>query len=366
MKLDFTSNVSLAPLTTFGVGGEARFFIEAQSVEEVYEALNFARTNSLSICVLGGGSNIVVADTGYDGLVLAVRIHGITFENQDGHTFVTAGAGVVWDELVIYSIEHGFAGLECLSGVPGTVGGAVVANLGCYGAQCSDTFVSADVLDLKDANSAVRVLKNENCHFSYHESVFNHEPGRYLVLRATFALVSNGAPRLAYRDNRFNLATLATKNSREPTLLDIRNAVLDVREQKGALIMNGRTSYKCAGSFFHMPYVSPTRYAEIVQCAKKCDPEKEERLRPWAWEQADGSYKLAPGFLLEYTKFQKGYVRGAVGISPRHTLTIINIGGARAQDIALLARDMQDAVKNIFGVRLEREVEYIGEVERNG
>src|SRR3989344_1193776 len=269
--MNLQEHVPLAPLTTLGVGGAARFFVEAKSVEDVIEALTFARTRSLPVFVLGGGSNIMIADNGFDGIVLAMRIHGITEEKQNGRALITVGSGVVWDEFIIWTIEHGFAGLECLSGVPGTVGGAVVANLGCYGAQCSDTFVSADVLDLKDANSAVRVLKNENCHFSYHESVFNHEPGRYLVLRATFALVSNGAPRLAYRDNRFNLATLATKNSREPTLLDIRNAVLDVREQKGALIMNGRTSYKCAGSFFHMPYVSPTRYAEIVQCAKKCD-----------------------------------------------------------------------------------------------
>jgi UDP-N-acetylmuramate dehydrogenase len=358
--MNLQEHVALAPLTTLNVGGEARFFVVARSIEEVTEALDFSRAHKLPLFVLGGGSNILIADDGFDGLVLALKIPGITFENRGDSVRITAGAGVAWDDLVVYSVEHGFAGFECLSGIPGTVGGAVAVNLGAYGEQCSDTFISADVLDRTDEKNAIHVFNKEACDFSYHDSMFSRALGRYIVLRATFQLATTGTPRLAYRDNRFNLEDFASKNGREPTLAEIRTAVLKVREEKGAL----GSSYKSAGSFFHMPYVSPEKHAQIAGRAHSLDAKKEEQLRPWAWEQPDGSYRIAPGFLLEYTEFQKGYARDSVGISPKHTLSIINIANAHARDVAQLARDMQDAVKKIFSVDLEREVEYVGAVER--
>jgi len=346
------------------VGGEALFFIEAHDEGEIEEAVTFARERKLPVFILGGGSNILVADEGFDGLVLALRVSGITSRDEEDRVLVTVGAGVAWDELVAWTVAQELAGLECLSGIPGTVGGAVVANAGAYGEQCSDTFVSAEVIDLRDMPSVPQIMKKEDCNFSYHDSVFASDPGRFLILRATFALAKGGTIKLSYRDHRFILAECASKNGREPTLLNVRHAVLDVREQKGNLIMEGRLRYKCAGSFFHMPYVSSEQYKKIEEQARALDARKEERLRPWAWEQPDGSYKLAPGFLLEYTEFKKGYVRGAVGISPKHTLSIINIRNANAADVAHLAGDMQHAIEKIFGVRLEREVEYIGDVEK--
>ena len=356
-------HVPLAPFTTFGVGGRARFFMVAQSAEEAKEVLDFAHEQKLPVFILGGGSNIVVADNGFDGVVLCMRLSGITAERQGERVVVTAGAGVAWDELVVWTIEHELFGLECLSGVPGTVGGAVVANLGAYGAQTSDTFVHAEVYDTRDPESGLKIVKKEACDFSYHDSMFGRTPGRYLVLRAVFSLSKDASAQLSYRDNRFDMTTLAAKVGRVPTQTDIRQAVLAMREEKGSLIMENRLSYKSAGSFFHMPFVSEEAYERVVTKARAQDAKKEERLRPWAWRQSDGSYKLAPGFLLEYTEFQKGFVRGTVGISPLHTLSIINVGDARTEDIVRLARDMQDAVERVFGVRLEREVEYIGEVE---
>ncbi|MFA5998236.1 MAG: UDP-N-acetylmuramate dehydrogenase [Candidatus Paceibacterota bacterium] len=354
--MNLQEHVPLAPLTTLGVGGEARFFVSAQSVEEVQEALEFARSRALPLFVLGGGSNIVIGDDGWDGLVLALQIPDIAESEQNGRAILTVGAGVVWDDFVAYAIERGFIGIECLSGIPGLVGGAVVANVGAYGAQCSDTLIRADVLVRGDGQDSVQVFKNEECNFSYHDSRFSHEPGRYIVLRATFSLATTGTSHLSYRDNRFDLNALAAKNGREPTPADVRAAVLGMREEKGVL----GSSYKSAGSFFHMPFVSPEQYARIRAQACALDAVKEERLRPWAWKQPDGTYKIAPGFLLEYTEFQRGYVRGNVGISPRHTLSIINVGGAQSRDIAELARDMQNAVEKIFGIQLEREVEYVG------
>lgn len=356
-------NVPLAPLTTLGVGGKARFFVAPQSVEEVREALNFAHEHSLPVFVLGGGSNVVIADDGFDGLVLAMRILGITSAEHGDRTWVTVGSGVVWDDFVVYSIEHGFSGLECLSGVPGTVGGAVVANLGAYGAQTSDTFVHAEVVDTHDRTGGLKIIEKEQCDFSYHDSMFGHTGGRYVVVSATFALSHDPSAQLSYRDNRFDMTTLAQKLGHAPTQTDVRGAVLTMREEKGSLIMEGRRSFKSAGSFFHMPFVSPEQYAQVEMCARALDAEKAEILRPWAWEQSDGSYKIAPGFLLEYTEFHKGYVRGEAGISPQHTLSIINVGNARAEDIARLASDMQKAVEKLFGICLEREVEYVGDVE---
>ncbi len=352
-------HVALAPLTTLGVGGEARFFVEAYTLQDAVEALEYARSRPLPLFVLGGGSNIVVADSGFRGVVLSMRIPGVTCQVQDNRVSVHAGAGVVWDDLVAYTVRRGFIGLECLSGIPGTVGGAVVANLGAYGAQCSDTFVCADVLEQGDETHTLQIFNNDRCEFSYHDSMFGHAPGKYLILQATFSLAINGTSRLSYRDNRFRLDALAAELGHEPTPEDVRTAVLKMREKKGMLA----SSYKSVGSFFHMPFVSVETYAHIAARAQALDSTKEEQLRPWAWEQPDGTYKIAPGFLLEYTEFQKGYVQGAAGISPKHTLSIINVGGARASDIALLARAMQDAVQKTFGISLEREVEYIGSVE---
>ncbi len=369
MKSDFkkiprslTSNIPLAPLTTFGIGGEARFFIETRSVEEVIEVLAFAQAGSLPVFVLGGGSNIVIADSGFDGLVLFMRIQGITTEKHDDRILVTVGSGVMWDDFVVWTIEHDLKGLECLSGVPGTVGGAVVANLGAYGAQCSDMFVSAEVIDTKSESSNVQVVKKEDCDFSYHDSMFGRAQGRYVVVRATFLLSTDSTTALSYKDNRFDMAKLIAKLGHTPTQTEVRESVLNMREEKGSLIMDGRRSFRSAGSFFHMPFVSQEQYTEIAKRAKELDAEKEKHLRPWAWEQTDGSYKIATGFLLEYTKFQKGYVHGAVGISPLHTLSIINVANARASEVAELARAMQNAVEKIFGIKLEREVEYIGDI----
>ncbi|MDD2657964.1 MAG: UDP-N-acetylmuramate dehydrogenase, partial [Candidatus Pacebacteria bacterium] len=309
--------------------------------------------------VLGGGSNIMIADAGFDGLVLAPRMAEVTFQKQGDTVLVTAGAGVVWDELVREAVERGLIGIECLSGIPGTVGGAVVANLGAYGAQASDTFVSAEVLLRGAAEDTLQVVTKEECDFSYHDSIFGRESGRYLVLSATFSLLATGTSQLSYRDNRFDLEALATEHGREPTPIDVRATILSMRGEKGML----SNLYKSAGSFFHMPFVSAEKYAQIVAQARALDAEKEERLRPWAWKQADGSYKIAGGFLLEYTEFTKGYRRGAAGISPKHTLSIINAAGASASEIAQLAADMQSAVERLFGIHLEREVEYVGDVE---
>lgn len=363
MKVE--ENVPLAPLTTFGIGGVARFFARAQSEGEVLEALEFAREHELPTFILGGGSNIVVADDGFPGLVLRVDIGGISFKNKEEKTFVTAGAGVVWDELVKDTVAKELEGLECMSGVPGTVGGAVVANLGAYGAQVSDMFVSADVIDRENIMDGIKMLSKDECNFSYHQSVFNHTRDRYIVLSATFALLPNTSPQISYEDHRYNLAAMVSGKGGKVTLTDVREGILTVREEKGALYMEGRKSYKSAGSFFSTLYITAERHAHILDRASALNSTLEQRLRPWAWAQADGSYKIAAGFLLEFTEFSKGFVRGTVGVSPDHQLFLINRGGASARELVSLARDMEASVEKLFGVRLQREVEFVGDVEHS-
>jgi UDP-N-acetylmuramate dehydrogenase len=358
MKQGVQEQVPLAPLTTMQVGGTARFFAVAESTKDVVEAVGFAREKGLPLFVLGGGSNVVIADEGFDGLVLQMRLGGMTFSSRGEQMQVTAGAGIEWDMLVRETLIRGHSGLECLSGIPGTVGGAVVANAGAYGAQCSDVFQSAEVCDRK--NGKIVSYTKDACQFSYHDSVFSQDPDRYIILSATFDLAAVTAQTPTYTDSRFSLAELVAKDSSRPPLLAVREAVLTVREEKGMLHMIDRPSYKSAGSFFHMPYVSAEDYARVVQKAQELDGEKEERLRPWAWKQPDGTYKIATGFLLEYTEFRKGYVRGSVGISPKHILSIINLGGARACDVTELAHDMQKAVNELFAIPCEREVIYVG------
>ena len=358
--MTFQESVPLSPLTTLGVGGRARFFAEARSADDVAEALEFARARALAVFVLGGGSNTLVADSGFDGLVIAMKSSGAIYEERGDRVLVTAEAGVAWDDLVAETVSRGYSGLECLSGIPGTVGGAVVGNIGAYGAQCSDTFVRADAID-SARGGALRAFAKDECGFSYHDSMFGHAGGRFVLVRAMFELPKKGTSRPAYKDSRFDLeaSTRAGAGAGAPTPARVRAEILRVRAEKGVLAC----SFKSAGSFFHMPFVSPEAYEHTAAVARALDAEKEESLRPWAWKQEDGAYKLAPGFLLEYTEFQKGYARGPVGISPKHTLSIINIADARASDVARLARDMRDAVKRVFGVVLEREVEYVGEVE---
>ncbi|MDB5244340.1 MAG: UDP-N-acetylenolpyruvoylglucosamine reductase [Parcubacteria group bacterium] len=348
-------SVSLKERTTLNVGGQARYFIDATTIEQVRSAVRFARKRELPLFILGGGSNILISDEGYRGVVLSLSMRETQF-NEDGTTI--ASAGVVWDELVTETIARELSGLECLSGIPGTVGGAVVANAGAYGAECSDVFVSAEVIDLIDPTLPLITLRKDACAFSYHDSMFSRESAQYAIVSVTLKLIPGGSSQSTYRDYRFEIPRADPKSS--PSLQEVRTRVLDIREKKGALILYGRESYQCAGSFFHMPFVTAEQYEAVLSKAQELDASKERMLRPWFWKQLNGSYKLAPGFLLEFTEFQKGYIRGAVGISPRHTLSIINRGGATAADIAQLAKDMQQRVATLFGVFLEQEVVSVG------
>lgn len=362
--MEIKENILLAPYTTFSIGGPARYFCCPGSVSELEEALVFASEKHLPTFVLGGGSNILVSDEGFDGAVIHLVNAAVdlspTVENENNeNVVVSVPAEMAWDKFVMYAVEHNFHGVERLSGIPGTVGGAVVANIGAYGRELSDVLTCVEVILRKGGHFTKKVFTNKECDFAYHDSMFSKERERHVITRAVFTLYKRALSCPEYRDNRFRVAG-ESKEGSPLALEDVRERILSIREQKGALAMPGRVGFLCAGSFFHMPFVSKEEYPHILLKAQVLDREKEERLRPWAWEETDGRYKLAPGFLLEYTQFQKGYCRGGVGVSPRHQLTIINLGNGTAREVAQLANDMAHAARELFGVTLEREVEYVG------
>ncbi len=355
-------NIPLAPFTTFRVGGGARYFAEVKTIDELKEAILFAREGNLPFFILGGGSNVLISDLGFPGLVIKVSSRGITHIEKGNDVLVTVAGGEIWDDFVSYAVSRGWCGIENLSGIPGTIGAAPVQNIGCYGSEVKDVIESVLVFDTEEKK--IKNLSNEECKFSYRSSLFKKPEGKkYIIFSVTFRLSS--APYFqtdeTYKDNRFNIGELIKKQNISPTLKDIRFVILNVREEKGMLIMAGRESYNSAGSFFAAPIVSSRVFESIAEIAGRIDKEKEKFLQPWSWEIENNRVKIAPAFLLEFTQFNKGYHKGKVGISPKHSLSIINRGGARAGEIYNLARDMRDAVEKVFGVKLEPEIEYVGQ-----
>lgn len=343
-------NVPLAPLTTLGVGGPARYFVDAATVADLRDAVEFTHERELPLFVLGGGSNLVVADSGFPGLVLKVGLRGIDRRREDGKSIFTSAAGEDWDGFVAQTVAANCAGLECMSGIPGTVGATPVQNVGAYGQEVAETITEVEALDLRSGE--LRTLCNPGCEFGYRTSVFNTTArGRYIIVAVTFALEPGGPPRLAYADLKKYFAARSTN----PTLAETRDAVRQIRASKAMLIVPGDEDCRSAGSFFKNPVLTSARFAEL-----------ESRLASAGlgeiphWPSAGGEVKISAAWLVERAGFAKGYARGAVGISRKHSLAIVNRGGATAAEIVALQRDIQHAVADSFGVELHPEPVFIG------
>ena len=344
-------NIPLAPLTTLQVGGPARYFFEARNEMEVSDAVAHAADRRLPLFVLGGGSNLVVADSGWLGLVLKIGLHGIGTENAGGRTLFSAGAGENWDQLVALTVGKDCAGLECLSGIPGTVGGTPVQNVGAYGQEVSQTIVSVRVLEV--ATGKIFDLDSAACGFGYRASVFNTaRRGQHIVLKVIYRLTNNGEPMLEYRDVKSFFAGAKTA----PTLQKVRDAVRSIRQSKAMLLVAGDEDSRSAGSFFKNPLVSDTEAKRVQNLASKLAPGKVLPQFP----AANGQVKLAAAWLVEQAGFQKGYSRGPVGISRKHTLAIVNRGGATAKDVVALKKEVVAKVFDVWGVRLQPEPVFVG------
>jgi UDP-N-acetylmuramate dehydrogenase len=343
-KIVIQENIALAPLTTLNVGGAARFFVSAANETEVVSAIQFAESNDLPLFILGGGSNILIADTGFDGLVLQINLKGI--EHQEN--IVTAQAGEDWDQVVAFCIKKNLAGIECLSGIPGFVGGTPVQNVGAYGQEVAETIKIVRVFDRK--SKEILELTNSDCKFSYRTSIFNStEKNRFVVLAVTYTLVLNGQPQIVYKDLQHHFG------EHRPNLLETRQAVLHIRRAKSMVIDEFDPNSKSAGSFFKNPIVAKTALAEIETIAKKLQI---ENVPSFTFD--DNNVKIPAAWLIEKSGFHKGYKFGNVGLSTKHTLALINCGNANAQEILDFKQEIQNKVRLTFKVELKPEPILVG------
>jgi len=344
-------SIPLAPLTTFRIGGPARFLVEAHSTAEVIEAVAFARSRSLPLFVMGGGSNLVVADSGWPGLILKVSITG--FERRpgihDGNVIFDVGAGESWDRFVSQAVAAQCAGIECLSGIPGSVGGTPVQNVGAYGQEVSETIGSVEVFDLRDGQ--VRELCGEACGFAYRSSIFNtSERGRFIILRVTYALTPSGKPHLEYADLKRHFEGRETT----PDLAETREAVRHIRARKGMLIVESDPDCRSAGSFFKNPVLSGEDHEALSKRAEA------KKLTIPSYPALERHHKVSAAWLVEHSGFARGYGFGHVGLSHKHALAIVNRGGATAAEVIALKDQIQQRVEEIWGVRLEPEPVFVG------
>jgi len=371
-------NVPLAPLTTLQVGGAARYFAELKREDEVREAVQFAKARHLPLFVLGGGSNLVVADAGWPGLVLKIAIGGIATPNSTDDTgnavLFSVGAGVNWDDFVAQTIVQNCAGVECLSGIPGSVGGTPVQNVGAYGQEVSDTIESVRALDLRapdsrfpdkfpDKEDRIVVLPKPACGFRYRTSIFNTtERGRYIILRVNYRLKRGGAPSLKYADLQKYFAENAVGHSAErsagkktpPSLAETREAVRAIRRAKGMLLVPGDEDCRSAGSFFKNPVLTEEQFRDLAERAES------KGLEIPSYPALNAQHKVSAAWLVEHSGFSKGYAFGAVGISRKHALALINRGDAKASDMVALKDEIQHGVQARWGILLDPEPVFVG------
>ena len=329
----------LSDHTTLRLGGPAREWVAAATEAELTEALDTADP----VLVVGGGSNLVVADEGFDGRVVEVATRGVAPDTDDpscGGVLVKVAAGETWDDLVTLAVERGWVGIEALAGIPGRVGATPIQNVGAYGQEVSQTIASVRVWDR--TLKGVRTFANADCGFGYRTSRFKADPGRHVVLDVTFQLaVGTLGTSVAYAE----LArTLGVEQGRRAPLAEVREAVLGLRRGKGMVLDPDDHDTWSAGSFFTNPVVEAERVPEGAP----------------AWPQEDGLVKTSAAWLIERAGFAKGDSRGRVALSGKHVLALTNRGGAETEELLALAREVRDRVERAFGVVLVNEPVLVG------
>ena len=328
----------LASLTTLRLGGPARSLVPCSTQDELIEAVR----SDEPVLVLAGGSNVVVADEGFPGLVARVETRGI---ERDGER-LTVEAGEPWDDLVALTVGEGLAGFECLSGIPGSTGATPIQNVGAYGQEVSATVRSVRVLDR--AEGRVEELPPERCGFGYRTSIFKYSD-RHLVLAVTFELERSELSE-PIRYPELARALDVEVGERAP-LAEVREAVLGLRRGKGMVVDPADPDSVSAGSFFTNPFVTEDQLAEVARRADAPPP---------AFPADDGRVKTSAAWLIERAGFTKGYGDGPVGLSTKHTLALVNRGGGTTAQLVALAREIADEVRRRFGVELRPEPVFVG------
>jgi UDP-N-acetylmuramate dehydrogenase len=348
--------VRLASYTTLRLGGPAEAFVAARSERDVVDAVRRADAAGEPVLILGGGSNLVVADEGFPGTVVQVGTSGIEIrrDQRDRATrLVTAAAGEDWDTVVTCCVTGGLAGVECLAGIPGRVGATPIQNVGAYGQEVAETVTSVRALDR--STGAVVMLDNAACGFGYRTSMFKRAPGRFVVLEVTFKL----DPERLSRPVRYAelASSLGVATGRRVPLGDVRDAVLDLRRGKAMVLDPADPDTRSAGSFFTNPVLGPDQFAALADVVRG-------RLGADAgfprFAAPDGYVKVPAAWLIERAGFGKGYAAWGARISSRHTLALTNPGGATTAGLIALAREIRDSVRDTFGVTLVPEPVLVG------
>jgi UDP-N-acetylmuramate dehydrogenase len=354
-EVPILENVPLAPFTTLGIGGPARFLIKVTSEDGILDAIEFARARGCRVFVLGGGSNLVVSDSGFSGVVLKIELAGIQSPDDEGGGEVSVSAGVEWDEFVQYCVARNLAGIECLSGIPGTVGGTPIQNVGAHGEEVGEVISRVRAWDR--VTDQITGLSNAQCRFAYRSSIFNTtHRDRYIVLSVDFSLRSDGLPRIHYPDLQKRFADRA----QPPTLSEVRETVLQTRKAKAMVLCDGDPDTKSAGSFFKNPILKQGVVVELEEGARSRGFIGPSESIP-RFASSPGNEKLPAAWLIEHSGFHKGYVHKNAGISSKHALALINRGGATAQEILELMHLIQARVQEIFGIELKPEPIFVGD-----
>jgi len=345
--MQVSEHIPLAPYTTFGIGGPARWFIEASTEDDLLHAVRFAREQDVPLFVLGGGSNLLVSDAGFNGVVLHIALKGIEQDSCGNTTRFSVAAGEDWDAFVSRAVNQNCGGIECLAGIPGSVGGTPVQNVGAYGQEIAETILMVRVLDLQTL--CFVQLSAAECGFAYRRSIFNDsQRGRYIVTRANYELRNDAPAALFYED----LKRYFHDASSSPSLFEVSSAVREIRHGKGMLIVPGDSDCRSAGSFFKNPVISSAHFEQI---ASKSDG----AIVPH-YPAANGQMKIPAAWLLDRAGFHKGYAMGRAGISSKHTLALINRGGASAAEIATLRDTIVAKIAEKFAIHLEPEPVWVG------
>lgn len=337
--------VPLAPLTTLGIGGPAHRFVRVTSLDELREALH----GEPRVLVLGGGSNVVISDAGWPGLVIQIGLPGVDIARNDDHAIVTAGAGVVWDDFVAQMVDAELAGVECMSGIPGLVGATPMQNVGAYGQEVADTITRVRALD-RHTGELVDFAPDA-CGFAYRTSRFKGSD-RHVIVEVQFRLARSplGVP-LRYPE--LTRALGVGEGGRAP-LPAVRQRVIELRRGKGMVFDPADPASRSAGSFFTNPIVDPQTFAAF---SAKLPAD----VTPPSWPAPGGAIKLSAAWLIERAGFTKGTTRGRVGLSSKHALALVNRGGATAHELLALAHEIRDTVHDKLGIELVPEPVIVGE-----
>jgi UDP-N-acetylmuramate dehydrogenase len=345
--------VRLSEYTTIGLGGDARYLISCETMDEIRSALRFSEREHLRVEVLGGGSNIIFSDHGINGLVIKIDLKGYSFEENGEYTTAVISAGESWDDFVKTCVERNLAGVECLSGIPGTVGATPIQNVGAYGQEVKDTILFVRAIDRKSLKMVE--FSADECGFGYRQSRFKlDDRDKFIIVEVCFRLKKDSEPLLKYRELKeyIELKNIEAGETGQGVgkskLQVVRDAVLTLRKRKSMLIDPSDPNSRSVGSFFLNPILSEVEYAGFKERLVA-----NGILDAPIYKEAQG-IKISAAWLVENSGFRKGYRRNGVGISSNHALALVNYGGT-TKDILSLASDIEEAVYKKFGIRLKRE-----------